>query len=59
MNGFVTFAVTFASLRMIWYVHFRRYALQDFTTIVLHNGRGLCRSVALQGLTFATDAGSA
>jgi uncharacterized membrane protein len=39
MGGFVAFAATFAMLIQIWYQHyvfFHRYAMQDFTTIVLN-----------------------
>jgi uncharacterized membrane protein len=41
MSGFFAFGATFTQLLMIWYVHyifFRRYGLQDFTTIVLNAG---------------------
>jgi hypothetical protein len=39
MSGFFSFGCTFTMLLMIWYLHyqfFRRYGLQDFTTIVLN-----------------------
>jgi uncharacterized membrane protein len=39
MNGFLAFAICFAMLTWIWYVHhtfFRRYALQDEITIALN-----------------------
>jgi uncharacterized membrane protein len=39
MSGFFAFGATFAQLLMIWYIHyvfFRRYGLQDFTTIMLN-----------------------
>jgi uncharacterized membrane protein len=41
MNGFLAFAICFAMLTWIWYVHhtfFRRYALQDEITIALNTG---------------------
>lgn len=40
LNGFAAFGVTFVMLLMIWYEHyvfFRRYALQDFHTIILNS----------------------
>ncbi len=39
MSGFVPFAISFAILAQVWWVHhdfFRRYGLQDSTTIVLN-----------------------
>ena len=39
MSGFVPFAISFAILAQVWWVHhnfFRRYGLQDGTTIVLN-----------------------
>lgn len=40
MGGFFAFGATFTQLLMVWHVHytfFRRYGLQDFTTIVLNS----------------------
>lgn len=39
MSGFFAFGCTFTMLLMIWYLHyqfFRRYGMQDFTTVVLN-----------------------
>ena len=40
MNGFLAFAVSFAMLLLVWYQHysfFRRYGLQDTTTMLLNS----------------------
>ncbi len=40
MNGFVAFAVSFGMLLLVWYQHysfFRRYGLQDTTTMLLNS----------------------